>query len=244
MADILVAEDYPATRSVLRTLLRSAGHTVRFAANGEEALAQIAQKRPDLLLLDVMMPKKSGYEVLGEVRRTDTALPVILLTAKGDKTDVVLGLGLGSDDYVKKPFDGDELLARIGAALRRGQQAAVGAASPVAVSDAVGDDDGDFSFASFRVESSRLRLVDPRGRVKDLFVNEYKILRYLSRHPGEAVSREDLLKVLWADEQYCGTTHSIDQASFRLRAKLGADGKCREAVYRVGYRYVPTVKAG
>ena len=82
MADILVAEDYPATRSVLRTLLRGAGHTVRFAANGEEALAQVAQKRPDLLLLDVMMPKKSGYEVLSEIRRTDTALPVMLLTAK------------------------------------------------------------------------------------------------------------------------------------------------------------------
>ena len=91
MADILVAEDYPATRSVLRTLLRGAGHTVRFAVNGEEALAQVAQKRPDLLLLDVMMPKKSGYEVLGEIRRTDAALPVILLTAKGEKSDVVLG---------------------------------------------------------------------------------------------------------------------------------------------------------
>jgi len=241
MADILVAEDYPATRSVLRTLLRSAGHTVRFAVNGEEALAQIAQKRPDLLLLDVMMPKKSGYEVLGEIRRTDTALPVILLTAKGDKSDVVLGLGLGSDDYVKKPFDGDELLARVGAALRRGQQATVSTAVPIANSPA-GDDDGDFSFASYHVEASRLRLVDPRGRAKDLFVNEYKILRYLSRHPGEAVSREELLKVLWADEQYFGTTHSIDQAIFRLRAKLGADGKCIEAVYRVGYRYVPKAK--
>ena len=75
MADILVAEDYPATRSVLRTLLMGAGHTVRFAVNGEEALVQVAQKRPDLLLLDVMMPKKSGYEVLGEIRRTDAAPP-------------------------------------------------------------------------------------------------------------------------------------------------------------------------
>ena len=242
MADILVAEDYPATRSALRTLLKSAGHTVRFAVNGEEALAQIAQQRPDLLILDVMMPKKSGYEVLGEIRRTDNALPVILLTAKGEKSDVVLGLGLGSDDYIKKPFDNDELLARVGAALRRGQQAPVCAAASVAVSDAVGDDDGDFTFASYRVEASRLRLVDPRGRAKDLFVNEYKILRYLSRHPGEAVSREELLKVLWADEQYFGTTHSIDQAIFRLRAKLGADGKCIEAVYRVGYRYVPAAE--
>jgi len=240
MADILVAEDYPATRSVLRTLLRGAGHAVRFAANGEEALAQVAQRRPDLILLDVMMPKKSGYEVLGEIRRTDAALPVILLTAKGDTSDVVLGLGLGSDDYVKKPFDGDELLARVAAALRRaGRAAAAPAATPPAAASGDGKEGGDFAFASFRVDASRLKLVDARGHVKDLFINEYKILSYLARRPGEVVSRDDLLKVLWEGEAYFGTTHSIDQAIYRLRTKLGRDGACIEAVYRVGYRYVP-----
>ena len=239
MADILVAEDYPATRSVLRTLLRGAGHTVRFAVNGEEALAQVAQKRPDLLLLDVMMPKKSGYEVLGEIRRTDAALPVILLTAKGEKSDVVLGLGLGSDDYVKKPFDGDELIARVSAALRRGGQSAAQAPAPPAASDAGIAEGGDFAFASFRVDANRLKLIDARGHVKDLFINEYKILSYLARHPGEVVSRDELLKVLWEDEDYFGTTHSIDQAIYRLRTKLGRDGVCIEAVYRMGYRYVP-----
>ena len=234
MADILVAEDYPATRSALRTLLKSAGHTVRFAVNGEEALAQVAQKRPDLLLLDVMMPKKSGYEVLGEIRRTDAALPVILLTAKGEKSDVILGLGLGSDDYIKKPFDNDELLARVSAALRRAEVSAAPDATREAAPEA-----GDFTFASFRVEAKGLRLIDARGRVKDLFVNEYKMLRHLARHPGEAVSRDELLKVLWEDETYFGTTHSIDQAIYRLRAKLGPAGACIETVYRAGYRYVP-----
>ena len=234
MADILVAEDYPATRSALRTLLKSVGHTVRFAVNGEEALAQVALKRPDLLLLDVMMPKKSGYEVLGEIRRTDAALPVILLTAKGEKSDVILGLGLGSDDYIKKPFDNDELLARVSAALRRAEVSAAPNATREATSEA-----GDFTFASFRVEAKGLRLIDARGRVKDLFVNEYKMLRHLARHPGEAVSRDELLKVLWEDETYFGTTHSIDQAICRLRAKLGPAGACIETVYRAGYRYVP-----
>lgn len=234
MADILVAEDYPATRSALRTLLKSAGHTVRFAVNGEEALAQVALKRPDLLLLDVMMPKKSGYEVLGEIRRTDAALPVILLTAKGEKSDVILGLGLGSDDYIKKPFDNDELLARVSAALRRAEVSAAPAAPREATSEA-----DDFTFATFRVEAKGLRLIDARGRVKDLFVNEYKMLRHLARHPGEAVSRDELLKVLWEDETYFGTTHSIDQAICRLRAKLGPAGACIETVYRAGYRYVP-----
>ena len=231
MADILVAEDYPSTRSALRMLLKSAGHTVRFAVNGEEALAQVAQKRPDLLLLDVMMPKKNGYNVLSEIRRTDAALPVILLTAKGEKSDVILGLGLGSDDYIKKPFDNDELLARVSAALRRAE---VSAAPREATSEA-----DDFTFASFRVEAKGLRLIDARGRVKDLFVNEYKMLRHLARHPGEAVSRDELLKVLWEDETYFGTTHSIDQAICRLRAKLGPAGACIETVYRAGYRYVP-----
>jgi len=238
MADILVAEDYPATRSVLRTLLRGAGHTVRFAVNGEEALAQVAQKRPDLILLDVMMPKKSGYEVLGEIRRTDAALPVILLTAKGDKSDVVLGLGLGSDDYVKKPFDGDELLARVAAALRRaGQAVAASAASPTAAGAV--EEGGDFEFASFHVDANRLKLIDARGHVKDLFINEYKILCHLAQHPGAVVSRDELLKVLWEGEAYFGTTHSIDQAIYRLRTKLGREGACIETVYRVGYRYTP-----
>ena len=237
MADILVAEDYPATRSVLRTLLRGAGHTVRFAVNGEEALAQVALKRPDLLLLDVMMPKKSGYEVLGEIRRTDAALPVILLPAKGEKSDVVLGRRIGSDDYVKKPFDGDELLARVAAALRRAE-VSVPPAAPAAPSGG-GEAGGDFAFASFRVDANRLKLVGARGRVKDLFINEYKILYHLAHHAGEVVSRDEMLKVLWEDEAYFGTTHSIDQAICRLRARLGPDGVCIETVYRVGYRYVP-----
>ena len=194
----------------------------------------MALKRPDLLLLDVMMPKKSGYEVLGEIRRTDAALPVILLTAKGEKSDVILGLGLGSDDYIKKPFDNDELLARVSAALRRAEVSAAPDATREAAPEA-----GDFTFASFRVEAKGLRLIDARGRVKDLFVNEYKLLRHLARHPGEAVSRDELLKVLWEDETYFGTTHSIDQAIYRLRAKLGPAGACIETVYRAGYRYVP-----
>lgn len=237
MADILVAEDYPATRSVLRTLLRAAGHAVRFATNGEEALAQYGQKRPDLILLDIMMPKKSGYEVLGDIRRTDVALPIIMLTAKGEKSDIILGLGLGSDDYVKKPFDGDELVARIAAALRRAKQSAV--VNPVAASVGDAEDGGIFSFASLRVDSGRLKLIGPRGRVKDLFVNELKMLSHFVRHPREVVSRDELLKVLWEGETYFGTTHSIDQAICRLRAKLGPDGVCIETVYGVGYRYVP-----
>ena len=128
----------------------------------------------------------------------------------------------GKDVDVKKPFDGDELLARVSAALRRAGQNAATSASAAQPSAAADISEGrDFSFASFRVDANRLKLIDARGRVKDLFINEYKILSHLARRPGEVVSRDDLLKVLWEGEAYFGTTHSIDPAICRLRAKLG-----------------------
>ena len=121
-------------------------------------------------------------------------------------------------------------------AWRRAGSAAPAPAPAPSVNIAEG---GDFTFASFRVDANRLKLIDARGRVKDLFVNEYKLLCHLARRPGEVVSRDELLKVLWEGEAYFGTTHSIDQAIYRLRAKLGPDGSRVETVYRVGYRYVP-----
>ena len=119
MSSILIAEDDPAIREGLEAALQSDGHETRAAANGVEALARIAERRPDLLLLDVMMPGKSGWDVCAELRRRDPALPIVFLTAKGEEADKVLGLGLGADDYVVKPFGVRELLARVRAALRR-----------------------------------------------------------------------------------------------------------------------------
>ena len=104
MSSILIAEDDPAIREGLEAALQSDGHETRAAANGVEALARIAERRPDLLLLDVMMPGKSGWDVCAELRRRDPALPIVFLTAKGEEADKVLGLGLGADDYVVKPF--------------------------------------------------------------------------------------------------------------------------------------------
>jgi len=104
MADILVADDTRSIRSALSLLLEEEGHTVRLASDGESALAEYHRRRPDLLLLDVMMPRKNGYQVLKQIRRDDPALPVIILSAKGSSTDIALGLDLGSDDYLPKPF--------------------------------------------------------------------------------------------------------------------------------------------
>ena len=119
MADILVADDTRAIRSALSILLEEEGHAVRLAANGLEALAEYRKKRPDLLLLDVMMPKKNGYQVLRQIREEDPALPVMILSAKGSPADVAWGLDLGSDDYLPKPFSNEVLISRINAIFRR-----------------------------------------------------------------------------------------------------------------------------
>ena len=130
MADILVADDMPSIRNTLSILLAEEGHTVRLAANGEEALAEYAKRRPDMLLLDIMMPKKNGYKVLKQIRQNDPMLPIIFLSAKGSPADIALGLNLGSDDYLPKPFDREVLLSRIRAVFRRTRVAAPAVAAP------------------------------------------------------------------------------------------------------------------
>ena len=236
MADVLVAEDYKSTRSALRMLLKSAGHAIRFAADGEEALRLYQEKRPDLLLLDVMMPKKSGYQVLSEIRKTDRSLPVILLTAKSEKSDIVLGLGLGSDDYVTKPFDDDVLLARIAAALRRANAAEQSVRKEAKTVSATGLPDEIFPFGEHLVDVRRLKLIDAQKQETDLQVREVKMLQLFAAHPDEVIDREEFISALWG-ENYCGTTRSIDLAILRLRAKLGNDGAKIVTSYGAGYRY-------
>ena len=122
MADILVADDEKGIREGVQATLECEGHTVRLARNGEEALAAYRERRPDLLLLDVMMPRKNGYDVISRIRREDPCLQVIFLSAKTREDDKVLGLNLGADDYIAKPFKPMELVARVETALRRIQQ--------------------------------------------------------------------------------------------------------------------------
>jgi DNA-binding response OmpR family regulator len=225
MADILVAEDYPATRSALRTLLKSAGHTVRFAVNGEEALAQVALKRPDLLLLDVMMPKKSGYDVCREIRKTDPALPILMLTARGGESDKVLGLSLGADDYLAKPFGMRELLARISALLRRAY-----------ASETSGRTGEVFHVGGHTVDAARSVLVAPGGAETPLQPSELALLRLFAAHAGEVLTRERLLNEVWGTN-YMGTTRTLDQRVAGIRKKLGADARVIETLYGRGYRY-------
>jgi len=225
MSTIMIAEDDASIREGLVATLESEGYAVRAAANGAEALALFAEARPDLLMLDVMMPKKSGWDVCAEVRRSDPAVPILFLTARAEEKDKVLGLGLGADDYVVKPFGVAELLARVAAALRRA------AAAPPPRSR-----DEPFDIANAHVDPRAWTLTDANGRASELSSRELTLLRLFAARPGEALTRDRLLNEGWGID-YLGTTRTLDQHIVRLRKKLGPDADALETVHGVGYRY-------
>jgi DNA-binding response OmpR family regulator len=228
MADILVVDDTPSVRTALSILLEEEGHAVDFASDGDEALERYERKRPDLLLLDIMMPKKNGYQVLKRIRRSDSALPVIFLTAKGSPADISLGLDLGADDYLPKPFDDEVLVSRVNAVLRRSRLSAS--------SDAERVQGGIFAFGSRKVDVKRHLLISPETEDMPLSVREMGMLRMFAEHPGEVLSRDTLLDGFW----HLGTkvtTRVLDQAINVLRRKLGDDAMLIETVHGAGYRY-------
>ena len=232
MAEILVVEDRASFREALADTLSDAGYSVRMAANGTQGLVLFAEKRPDLVLLDVMMPGRDGYSVCAEMRAKDPLIPILMLTAKNAERDKVRGLQRGADDYIDKTVGTQELLARIGAALRRaGAVASKLPAEPAKLGPS-------FMIGSHRVDGARYRLIDARGREKVLMPREVRMLRFLAEHAGESVSREAFIEFLW-DGEYAGTTRSIDQAVWRLREKLGGDGRKIVTVHGAGYSYRP-----
>lgn len=225
MTDILFAEDNPEIREWVSVALERDTCRVRSVADGAAALKAYEEKRPDLMILDVMMPKVSGWDVVTEIRRRDKVVPILMLTAKAAESDKVLGLGLGADDYLTKPFGLAELRARVAALLRR-----------AGVSAATTRQDDVFAFGGHTVSVPRSVLVAKDGTETELTALELGILRFLAAHPGEVVSRESLLNGLWGIS-YSGTTRTIDTRVGCLRQKLGADGALIETVYGSGYRY-------
>ncbi len=224
MAEILIAEDDPEIREWVGLALEKAHYQIRTVADGAAALVAYAERRPDLLLLDVMMPKKSGYDVCVELRKRDRCLPILMLTAKTSESDKVLGLDLGADDYLTKPFGFAELKARVAALLRR--------ANPLPA----GTPDEKIVCGTHTVDVAGHRLVAADGTAVDLTTLELGLLRFLAAHPGEAVSRDALLNALWG-VSYMGTTRTLDQRINLLRKKLGSDSGRIETVYRKGYRF-------
>ena len=223
MADILIAEDDARIRLYVAAALKEAGHTTRTAVDGVAALAAYAERRPDLLVLDLMMPRKSGFDVCVEVRRSDPSVPIIFLTAKTSEADVVIGLGLGADDFIPKPFRIRELLARVSAALRRGRLTATTEPSDM------------FTIGSARIDARRFLVSTGEPPDQPLTIRELGLLKEFAAHPGEVLSRDTLLDEVWGMD-YAGGTRTLDQHIVQVRRKLGQSGDLIETVRGVGYR--------
>ncbi len=206
---ILVVEDDPAIRRGLVDALTFAGYTPIACGNGEEGLGRALGAELDLVILDVVLPGMSGFEILAEIRRCRPTLPVIMVTARGAEADRVLGLETGADDYVVKPFSARELLARVEAVLRRSAERPL---DVVAI-----------ELAGRRIDFLRREVTLPDGTVKSLSEREAEILRYLVANPGRPIERAELLRSVWGIDPTGLHTRTVDMHVARLREKIGDD---------------------
>jgi len=223
MKKILVIDDEPDLCELVRVNLDQAGYRVETAASGRNALNELRRSKPDLVVLDLMLPDISGTELCRKIRADSTLsdLPIIMLTAKATEVDRIVGLELGADDYVTKPFSPRELTLRVAAVLRR--------RSADAATEEV------LEHGAIRLDASRHRcLVD--GAEAHLTAKEFDLLRELMSRPGRVVTREALLECVWGSDVTV-TARTIDTHLKRLREKLGQAGDLVETVRGVGYRF-------
>jgi DNA-binding response OmpR family regulator len=223
MSRILIIEDETPMRTALADILADEGYRVLTAADGESGLTKAVDEKPDLILLDIMMPRLDGYAVCAELRRLSNAVPVLMLTAKGMVEDRVKGLDVGADDYLVKPFSTEELLARVRALLRRSQKQTK---TPITIT--LGDIKIDFA----RQEAFR------KSKPLHLTAKEFAMLRLLAESNGEPISRERFLDVVWGYAAF-PTTRTVDNHIASLRAKIETnpdDPKWIKTVHGIGYR--------
>ena len=224
MTRILVIDDEPEMLLGLEDNLRFEGYEVVTARDGTEGLTRAAKELPDLIILDVMMPGKSGWDVCRELRKKGINVPVIMLSARGQEVDTVLGLELGADDYVTKPFSVRELLARIRAVLRRpGRRSEVES----------------YSFGSIRIDFKRCQAFKGKRPIP-LTKKELEIMKYFTEHKDEALTRERMLDEVWGYERF-PTTRTVDNHILKLRQKLEDDPENPRfilTVHGIGYKFV------
>src|SRR5687768_15127000 len=211
-AKILIAEDDPNIRLGLVATLESDGYAVVAASDGAQALRMFPQEKFDLVVLDIMMPKASGYDVCRELRARGARVPVLFLTAKGEEIDKVVGLKLGADDYVTKPFGVHELLARVEALLRRTRANATNGEAPA---DALPPA---FKFGHAEIDRRKFT-ASVAGRTTALTARELKLAEVFAGRPGEVLTRDALLNAVWGVD-YFGTTRTLDQHVAQLRKKI------------------------
>ncbi len=229
MQNILLVEDEDELARVVGRELEAAGYRVVRAADGLQALEAHQRQRPDLVILDWMLPGLDGLEVLRRIRQT-SAVPVLMLTARSEEMDRVVGLEVGADDYLTKPFSVRELVARVRALLRR-----ISHVQQILAADRQRET-AQLRYAGLCLEpDAYLATLD--GVPLELTRTEFELLHFLLRHPGRAFSRAYLLDTVWG-ENYVAGDRSVDNAILRLRKKLGDLGEAIETVWGVGYRLV------
>ncbi|MCL6493265.1 MAG: response regulator transcription factor [Ignavibacterium sp.] len=226
MTKILIVEDEPNMRLGLKDNLEFEGYTVELAENGEDGLNKILDNKYDLIILDVMMPKMSGFDVCKNARKSGVTTPIILLTAKGEEIDKVLGLELGADDYVTKPFSVRELIARVKAILRRSENLSLSESKSIKI-------------GKLEVDFNGYKAISGKNDVQ-MSHKEFEILHFLWKKKNTTVSRDDLLTEIWGYDE-TPTTRTVDNFILKLRQKIETDPnhpKIIITVHGVGYKMV------
>lgn len=227
MARILVIEDEPEMQRGLRDNLEFEGYDVTIVGDGKKGLETILERKFDMIVLDVMLPGMSGFDVCKKVRAEGIGIPIIMLTAKGDEVDKVLGLEFGADDYITKPFSLREFLARVKAVLRRSPEDRRSPAAPMTIGQLTVD------FSGYTAEK--------KGKPVSMSSKEFDILRYLWKHQQEVISRDDLLKDVWGYDETI-TSRTVDNFIVKLRKLIEKDPSKPKhiiTIHGTGYKLIP-----
>lgn len=225
LAKILIIEDEPEMLSGLKDNFAYEGYEVFVARDGEEGLRRALEISPNVILLDVMLPKVSGLDVCRRLRRKGLEAPIIMLTARGQEIDKIIGLEIGADDYVTKPFSIQELLARVRALIRR-------ASARVTTCETCHFADVEVDFKCYQAKK--------RGIAIELSIREFEILKYMAMHEGEVVTRDELLDKIWGYSNY-PVTRTVDNHIAKLRQKLENDAAKPQhilTIHRAGYKFI------
>lgn len=221
MKSILIVEDDPALLRGLKDNFETEGYQVRTAKDGQKGLDALLKEAPDLLLLDLMLPKVNGYEICRLARSRHLQMPIIMLTAKGQEEDIIRGLELGADDYVTKPFSIRELIARVKAFLRRH-----------------GEDSSNYKFGECRLDLTAHKLFK-KGMEIELTAKEFRLLEFFVKRAGRALTRDSILDAVWGNEVIV-TDRSVDRCVTTLRGKIERDPKTPvfiQTIRDIGYRF-------
>jgi two-component system, OmpR family, alkaline phosphatase synthesis response regulator PhoP len=224
METILIVEDDPTMLRGLKDNFEFKGYRVLTAADGEAGLNAALDKKPDLIILDIMLPKINGYEVCRLIRQENLDMPIIMLTAKGEESDIILGLNLGADDYVTKPFSIKELLARAAAFLRRSRQA----------------NQDVYDFGDYRLDIPARKFTRGTEEIR-LSPKEFKLLELFTKKPGRALTRDEILNAVWGYDCYVGP-RTIDRFVTTLRNKIEPDPHTPTYIHtirEIGYKFEP-----